>query len=112
MCLLLVKLFMENNNFFILDELINYLDIDSKEVLENVFIEFDGILFFVSYDCYFINCVVIKVFEIFDKGSIFYLGDYDYYFIKKVELEELVCLNEEEVSVLKIEIDVILDYEI
>ncbi len=43
--LLFAKLSMENNNFLILDEPNpNYLDIDSKEVLENALIDFDGTL--------------------------------------------------------------------
>lgn len=79
----LVKLVMNKENFLILDELINYLDIDNKEVLENVLIDYDGILFFVFYDWYFINWIVIKVVEFFENGSKVYLGDYDYYLEKK-----------------------------
>lgn len=82
-CVVLVKLVMDCDNFLIFDELINYLDIDNKEVLENVLIDYEGIIFFVFYDCYFINWIVIKVVEFFEKGSKFYLGDYDYYLEKK-----------------------------
>ena len=94
-CLLLAKLSMENN-FLILDELTNHLDIDSKEVLENALIDFDGTLLFVSHDRYFINRVATKVMEISEDGATIYLGDYDYYLEKKAELEELARLEAEE----------------
>ena len=85
--LLLAKLSMENNNFLILDEPTNHLDIDSKEVLENALIDFDGTLLFVSHDRYFINRVATHVLELSENGSTLYLGDYDYYVDKKVEVE-------------------------
>lgn len=94
--LLLAKLSMQNNNFFILDEPTNHLDIDSKEVLEDALIDFDGTLLFVSHDRYFINRVATKVLEISEEGSTLYLGDYDYYLEKKAELEELARLKAEE----------------
>ncbi|HEP1281176.1 TPA: ABC-F family ATP-binding cassette domain-containing protein [Streptococcus pyogenes] len=90
--LLLAKLSMENNNFLVLDESTNHLDIDSKEVLENALIDFDGTLLFVSHDRYFINRLATKVLEITENGSTLYLGDYDYYLEKKAELEELARL--------------------
>ncbi|HFH1714146.1 TPA: ABC-F family ATP-binding cassette domain-containing protein [Streptococcus pneumoniae] len=85
--LLLAKLSMENNNFLILDEPTNHLDIDSKEVLENVLIDFDGTLLFVSHDRYFINRVATHVLELSENGSTLYLGDYDYYVEKKATAE-------------------------
>ncbi|SUN78682.1 ABC-F family ATP-binding cassette domain-containing protein [Streptococcus macacae] len=86
--LLLAKLSMENNNLLILDEPTNHLDIDSKEVLEKALIDFDGTLIFVSHDRYFINRLATKVLEISEKESHLYLGDYDYYLMKKYEQEE------------------------
>ena len=74
----------------------NHLDIDSKEVLENALIDFDGTLLFVSHDRYFINRVATKVMEISEDGATIYLGDYDYYLEKKAELEELARLEAEE----------------
>lgn len=87
--LLLAKLSMENKNFLVLDEPTNHLDIDSKEVLENALIDFDGTLLFVSHDRYFINRVATQIIELSDTGSTLYLGDYDYYLEKKAELEAL-----------------------
>ena len=97
--LLLAKLSMENNNFLILDEPTNHLDIDSKEVLENALIDFDGTLLFVSHDRYFINRVATQVLELSEEGSTLYLGDYDYYLEKKVELEALAVAQAEAVPV-------------
>ena len=93
--LLLAKLSMENNNFLILDEPTHHLDIDSKEVLENALIDFDGTLLFVSHDRYFINRVATQVLELSEEGSTLYLGDYDYYLEKKAELEALVAAQAE-----------------
>ncbi|MGT2866177.1 ABC-F family ATP-binding cassette domain-containing protein [Streptococcus fryi] len=88
--LLLAKLSMENNNFLVLDEPTNHLDIDSKEVLEDALLDFEGTLLFVSHDRYFINRIATKVIEISETGSTLYLGDYDYYLIKKAELESML----------------------
>lgn len=94
----LAKLAMERNNFLILDEPTNHLDIDSKEVLENALIDYEGTLFFVSHDRYFINRIATKVIELSENGSKLYLGDYDYYLEKKLEETELAALTEETVT--------------
>lgn len=74
-----VKFILFEVNVFIFDELINYLDIESKEVLEVVLIDFEGMIFFVFYDCYFINWIVFKIVELVFEKVIVFLGDYDYY---------------------------------
>ena len=76
------------------------MDIDSKEVLENALIDFDGTLLFVSHDRYFINRVATQVLELSENGSTLYLGGYDYYVEKKTELEatqmqEVLLTNQE-----------------
>lgn len=72
-----------------LDEPTNHLDIDSKEVLENALIDFDGTLLFVSHDRYFINRVATQIIRLLISNIRLYLGDYDYYLEKKPELEAL-----------------------
>ena len=93
---LLAQALFGNPDILLLDEPTNHLDIDSKEVLENALIDFDGTLLFVSHDRYFINRVATKVMEISEDGATIYLGDYDYYLEKKAELEELARLEAEE----------------
>ena len=90
----LALLSMEHDNTLLLDEPTNHLDIDSKEVLEDALIEFDGTLLFVSHDRYFINRIATQILEISEEGSTLYLGDYDYYQHKKAELEEIANLLE------------------
>lgn len=84
----LAKLATDHDNLLILDEPTNHLDIDSKEVLEDALIAYDGTLLFVSHDRYFINRIASQVIEISEEGSQLYLGDYDYYLAKKAEEEE------------------------
>jgi ATP-binding cassette subfamily F protein 3 len=91
----LAKLAMNRENFLILDEPTNHLDIDNKEVLENTLIDYEGTLFFVSHDRYFINRIATKVIELSENGSKLYLGDYDYYLEKKQEEAEIAALLEE-----------------
>ncbi|MDT2768254.1 ABC-F family ATP-binding cassette domain-containing protein [Globicatella sulfidifaciens] len=90
--LTLALLATDHDNTLILDEPTNHLDIDSKEVLEQALIEFDGTLLFVSHDRYFINRIATQILEITPSGSTLYLGDYDYYLHKK---EELAVLKQE-----------------
>jgi ATP-binding cassette subfamily F protein 3 len=75
----LCSLTFDKVNFMILDEPTNHLDIDSREVLEETLIQFDGTLFFVSHDRYFINKVADKMMAIENKGIKVYPGDYSYY---------------------------------
>ncbi|MBF6626815.1 ABC-F family ATP-binding cassette domain-containing protein [Aerococcaceae bacterium zg-BR9] len=100
--LTLALLAAEHDNTLILDEPTNHLDIDSKEVLEQALIEFDGTLIFVSHDRYFINRVATKVLEITPTGSQLYLGDYDYYLAKKEELELLAQTKLADTSAAKV----------
>lgn len=75
----LAKLLYEDVNMLILDEPTNHLDIDSIETLEEALDEFNGTLFFISHDRYFINKVCGRVIAIEDNAFKSYSGNYDYY---------------------------------
>ncbi|MGN7943000.1 ABC-F family ATP-binding cassette domain-containing protein [Virgibacillus sp. 6R] len=94
--LALSKLMLQNANFLILDEPTNHLDLDSKEILENALIDYPGTILFVSHDRYFINRIATKVFELSRDKVTEYLGDYDYYLMKKEEQLEIEQLNKQE----------------
>ncbi|SDI26334.1 ATP-binding cassette, subfamily F, member 3 [Alteribacillus persepolensis] len=86
--LALAKLMMKQANFLIFDEPTNHLDLDSKEVLESALLDYPGTLLFVSHDRYFLNRMATKIVELSEDGPKEYLGDYDYYLMKKDEEEQ------------------------
>ncbi len=53
----LLKILIEKPNILLLDEPTNHLDIDAREIIENAFLNFDGAIFAVSHDRYFIDKV-------------------------------------------------------
>lgn len=84
----LSKLLYEDINLLMLDEPTNHLDIDSIETLEDALIDFKGTIFFISHDRYFINTICNRIVALENKQLINYLGNYDYYKVKKAELKE------------------------
>lgn len=91
----LLKLMLSKSNFLLLDEPTNHLDMEAKDVLEDALMDYDGTLFIISHDRYFLNRVTNKTFELQKSGLKEYLGNYDYYQEKKKEAEELNKLNTE-----------------
>lgn len=83
----LLKLMLSKSNFLLLDEPTNHLDLLSKEVLEDALLEYDGTIFTISHDRYFLNKISTKVLEMSNKDVREYLGNYDYYIEKKNELK-------------------------
>lgn len=89
----ILKLILSQSNFLLLDEPTNHLDIDSKEVLEEALVNYTGTIFTISHDRYFLNKVVDKILVLGENGVTEYLGNYDYYIEKKIQLSEM---NKEE----------------
>jgi ATP-binding cassette subfamily F protein 3 len=85
----LLKLMLSGRNFLMLDEPTNHLDIISRETLENAILQFDGTVFAISHDRYFLNRVCDKIFEMTEDGIVEYLGNYDTYTDKKRRMEQL-----------------------
>ena len=84
----LMKLLLSRCNFLILDEPTNHLDIESKEVLEDALLSFEGTILFISHDRYFINKLATQVVEMNAHGCHVYTGNYSQYLDKKVETKE------------------------
>ena len=82
----LAKLMLSEANFLILDEPTNYLDIASKEILEEALNNYSGTVLYVSHDRYFINRTATRILELVNRTFVNYIGNYDYYLEKKDEL--------------------------
>jgi ATPase subunit of ABC transporter with duplicated ATPase domains len=80
-------------NLLILDEPTNHLDIDSREELEEFLKEFEGTLFFISHDRYFINNIAGRVVELSEGSLTSYAGNYDYYKEKSNELKSFTVIK-------------------
>lgn len=83
----LMKLLLSKCNFLILDEPTNHLDIESKEVLEDALLSFEGTILFISHDRYFINKLATKVVEMKEYGSHTYTGNYSRYLEVKEDIK-------------------------
>lgn len=92
----ILKLILSNANLLLLDEPTNHLDIDSKEVLEEALTNYDGTIFTISHDRYFLNTVVDKILVLDESGITEYLGNYDYYIDKKRQIQEMSIIEEKE----------------
>ena len=75
----LLMLMLGKSNLLLLDEPTNHLDMDSREVLEDALLEFDGTVLFVSHDRYFINKIATRVLEMKRNEVIQYKGNWSDY---------------------------------
>ena len=73
----LLELILKNSNFLILDEPTNHIDVDTKEILEESLLNFDGTILFISHDRYFINKISTKIIRIENKKLVTYNKSYD-----------------------------------
>jgi ATP-binding cassette subfamily F protein 3 len=81
--LALAKLLLYPYNVLILDEPTNHLDMQSKDVLKNALLRYDGTLLLVSHDRDFLQGLTDKVFEFKDGKIKEYIGDIGYYLEKR-----------------------------
>lgn len=89
--LALVKLLLEPYNLLLLDEPTNHLDMQSKEILKQALLKYDGTLIVVSHDRDFLDGLVNKVYEFRNRKIKEHTGGiYDFLRMKKIEsLREL-----------------------
>lgn len=87
----LAKLLLTPSNLLILDEPTNHLDMQSKDILKNALLQYDGTLIIVSHDRDFLQGLTNKVFEFRDQKIKEHLGDiYDFLEYRKLKtLQEL-----------------------
>lgn len=83
----LLELILKNANLLILDEPTNHIDIDTREILEESLLNYEGTILFISHDRYFINKIATKIVTIQDKKMITYDGNYDSIKNKPVKFE-------------------------
>jgi len=84
----LLKLMISDTNFILMDEPTNHLDIDSKEILEDAILDYEGTMLIISHDRYFLNKIAIKILEMKSDGMDEYMGNYSYYENKQKEIKE------------------------
>jgi ATPase subunit of ABC transporter with duplicated ATPase domains len=77
--LVLALMLFDPPNFLVLDEPTNHLDMDTKEVLVNALVAFEGTLLFVSHDRRFLSALSNRVLELTEQGPKVYHGGYDEY---------------------------------
>lgn len=99
-----LKLILEENNLLILDELTNFLDIPTKEIIEDALLDYKGAILFVSHDRYFINKMAEETWELSNNGIRQYLGGYSYYLSKKNKSQSNERINIKE-KILKLQME-------
>ena len=75
----LAKLMLSGANLLLLDEPTNHLDINSREVLEEALLSFDGTILAVSHDRYFMRKLASRIIEMTNCGIEDYRGGYSFY---------------------------------
>ncbi len=89
MRVLLAKMILQQPDLLLLDEPTNHLDLPSIEWLEKYLLHFKGSVVIVSHDKFFLNRMVTKIVELYQKELHFYTGNYDFYETEKVQRVEL-----------------------
>lgn len=106
--LALAKLMMQSFNVLIMDEPTNHLDIDSKNVVKEALMNFEGTLLLVSHDREFLQGLTDIVYEFKDGQVNEFLGDIDYYLesrkatdFREVEKKSVIVNNKVEATPVK-----------
>jgi ATP-binding cassette subfamily F protein 3 len=84
----LAKLLLEEPNILLLDEPTNHLDIEAIEWLESFLKTYNGAVFLISHDRYFLDKIVTKVIHLeFGQANV-YFGNYSYYLCESAKVYE------------------------
>lgn len=88
MRVLLAKMILMQPDLLMLDEPTNHLDLPSIEWLEKYLLHYQGAVVIVSHDKYFLDRMVNKIVELYQRRLNIYTGNYSYY-----EKEKLVRME-------------------
>jgi ATP-binding cassette subfamily F protein 3 len=88
MRLALAKLLLQKPNLLLLDEPTNHLDLEARNWLEEYLHDYPHSLVLISHDRYFLDVVVNKIAEIWNKRFWFYTGNYDKFLAQKTQRNE------------------------
>lgn len=89
MRVLLAKMILQQPDLLLLDEPTNHLDLPSIEWLEKYLQHYKGAVVIVSHDKYFLNRMVKKIVELYQRELHFYNGNYSFYEEEKVQRVEV-----------------------
>jgi ATP-binding cassette, subfamily F, member 3 len=99
MRVLLAKMILQEPDLLLLDEPTNHLDLPSIEWLEKYLLHYQGSVVIVSHDKYFLNRMVTKIVEVYQRELHIYGGNYEYYEAEKemrVELQQRAFENQQD----------------
>jgi ATP-binding cassette, subfamily F, member 3 len=99
MRVLLAKMILQAPDVLLLDEPTNHLDLPSIEWLEKYLVNYKGSVVIVSHDKYFLNRMVNKIVELYQRQLNIYSGNYEYYEREKevrIEMQQRAFENQQD----------------
>lgn len=99
MRVLLAKMILQAPDLLLLDEPTNHLDLPSIEWLEKYLLHYQGSVVIVSHDKYFLNRMVNKIVEVYQRQLHIYNGNYEFFEKEKqirTELQQRAYENQQD----------------
>lgn len=99
MRVLLAKMILMQPDLLMLDEPTNHLDLPSIEWLEKYLLHYQGAVIIVSHDKFFLDRMVNKIVEVYQRKLHIYSGNYSYYLQEKeirVEMQQRAFENQQD----------------
>ena len=99
MRVLLAKMILQSPDVLLLDEPTNHLDLPSIEWLERYLINYKGSVVIVSHDKFFLDRMVNRIVELYQKQLHMYIGNYSYYEQEKairIEMQKRAFENQQD----------------
>ena len=90
MRVLLAKMILQAPDLLLLDEPTNHMDLPSIEWLEKYLQHYQGSVVIISHDKYFLNRMVTKIIELYQRRLHVYNGNYEFYETEKEQRLELM----------------------